>query len=213
MRRVLILASSLAACGGGALPASTRTTARPADPSGSLPSHYAPLFVDGAEYRYQVTSVVTMDGERTESKSMMTCKVTRLTALTKARAAWLACDLVHDIPVEGASPTGAYVATEDGLWRLEKFPADAAMATLADDDRVVLATPREEVILRQEGGDGGEEKKVVRRADGAWCWSHSMWSGDDGSVELCFAAGQGLVGGSAHWGGGSVREITYERLP
>jgi len=213
MRHALVLASALTACGGSTRTAPTLTTAQPAVPGAGLPSHYAPLFVDGAEYRYQVTSVTTMDGERTEAKATMTCKVTQRTALAKAQAAWLACDLAHEVPVADATPTGAYVAIADGLWRLAKMPDDAAVATLDDNDRVVLAIPREEVIHRHEGGDGGEERKVVRRADGAWCWSHAIWSGDDGSVELCFAADKGLVGGRAHWGGGSVRELTYERIP
>jgi hypothetical protein len=214
-RLALVLALPLAACGGGTKPVEpVGNTAPPAPTAGIPAAAYAGLFVDGATYRYRVeSSSGHMDDTDPKadangmvyekSTTEMTCTVGNVTRLADRVAATLDCgDVPVQVPIADASPSGTYVATAAGLWRghpdAELDPAEMLLAA--------EPAPRDD---RQETPDGfGSATKVAQRADGAWCWDHAVWGGDDGGTTLCFAGGL-LASGGAAFGGGSTHDVVY----
>jgi hypothetical protein len=220
-KRVAWIVPLVAACGGP----SAGQPAQPAQPDkpGSTGDLFAPLFVMGATTQYDVVTASSHHDEQDptanaqgfvheEAKSTMTCTVRTAVDATVFRGAWLACEPELAVPVAGATPTGAYFTTEDGLWRVDKPLEEVVTADLTPATMLLAASPVAVERKHEEpDGSGGELYKVEQRpADGAWCATRITWSGDDGGVKLCFAAGKGLVGGSASFGGGSSIDATYE---
>jgi hypothetical protein len=214
MKHVWILAAA-AACGGAP---SKATTAGGDNDSvgGGVPPLFAALFVDGKRFIYNVEITTSHwdesdpkadpDGNVTDTTTAsMTCTVRGMQNFTSAVAVKLECDTTDDI-----APTGVYVATPDGLWRLDAFPMDdAAIATLPASDMVLPASPRaKEDSTEDPGGEGGSMVAIQER-DGGWCRTESSWSGDEAGTSVCFATGKGLVGGSSWWAGGSTKDIKY----
>jgi hypothetical protein len=216
MTKRLVLAAflALAACGGGPKPVEPVGNGTPAPAGGFPATAYAGLFTDGATYRYKVeSSSGQWDPDANgmvydKSTAEMTCTVGNVTQLADRIAATLTCnDDVVQVPIADATPSGTYVATAAGLWRV-----DGADAELDPAAMLLTAEPAPRTDRKEEpGGEFGSEIKVAQRADGAWCWDHALWGGDDGSTTLCFAGGT-LSGGGAAFGGGSTHEVTYTLL-
>ena len=222
MKRLAWIVPLVAACGGagGKPDPGIGNTARP----GSTGDLFAALFVKGAATQYDVVTRTTYwddqdptadaNGNVTkETTSTMTCTVDEVVDVTGGgRGAYLACSPEPNVPVGGASPTGGYVATADGLWRVDKAVAEVVAADLTADTMLLAAKPVAAERKHEEpDGSGGSLYKVEQRpVDGAWCATRASWAGDDGGATLCFAAGKGLVSGVAYFGGGSTIDVEFE---
>jgi hypothetical protein len=218
MIRRLLLVPLVTACAGAHAPppAPVGNTTPPAPTRYPAPL-YARLFEQGATFRYQVatrSSYYDDQDPRADPYGMvhdhgehvMTCTVRQVEKLSAAVASVLECDPDVGVPVGGGDPSGTYLATERGLWRMESLE-QARTTTPFVDDVIVPWPPIER--------HSDEDTVVIDFIPGAgesWCWSIAYSEGDDGGVSLCFAGGA-ITSGSALWAGGSSRDASYHLVP
>jgi hypothetical protein len=151
----------------------------------------------------------------TTSRGTFTCRVTEVRAIGDARAAWVQCDGVPEVPVDRATPGGGYVATAQGLWRVDTLPTSAGeLAALSVDTMLLAASPvpgkREQALPEAEGFVRWHEVSAFR---GGFCATEASAAGDEGGYTLCFSCEAGLVGGSAYFAGGFSRDLWYGEVP
>jgi hypothetical protein len=151
----------------------------------------------------------------TTGRGTFTCGVTEVRAIGDARAAWVQCDGVPDVPVDRAAPGGGYLATAQGLWRVDALPASAGdLNGLTADTMLLAASPtpgkREQPLAGAQGFVRWHEVSAFR--DG-FCATEASAAGDEGGYTLCFSHEAGLVGGSAYFAGGFTRDLWYGEVP
>jgi hypothetical protein len=216
LRRLVVLALLAAACGGKQPPPGPAPVAntRPSAPAPYPAALYAGLFRADATFRYHVaTQSEHWDDQdpradasgmvRERGEHVMTCTVTQVEPLPRAIASVVECDDQTGVPVGGGDPSGTYLATERGLWRMGSPEQARTTAPLPED--VIVPWPP----VERHRDDGGVWIDLDRGTADAWCWSKRWSEGDDGGVSLCFANGA-IDSGSSQWAGGSSREAQYE---
>jgi hypothetical protein len=167
---------------------------------------YAGMFVEGAKLRYElVTQSSQVDDQDTKADtttSTMTCTIEKVEKIPDALVAHVACDAEVGVPIRDASPAGIYVATAEGLWRVDSMSA-VETAARARATVMIPSSPRE-----RHSDSETQSESLYRGSGDEWCWSKSSSSGDDADTTMCFSHGL-LVTGSATWAGGSSREASY----
>lgn len=205
----LLLLSLVAACGRSTPQPIPKATVAP--PKEVVPAPlYSGMFVTGSKLRYEfVMQSSRVDDDKSGNvneadRQIMTCTVGEVTKLAGALAAPLECDVDITVPVGGAGPSGVYVATPTGLWRVGSIE-EATIDALTAETAIIPAAPAE----RHSGSaQSGVETRLSRDADDAWCASNTYSGGDEAGTRLCFAHGV-VVSGYAYWAGGSSREVTF----
>jgi hypothetical protein len=202
--------------------------ARPADGDGAahvrVAPLYAPLVQAGSVWRYRVERVVEyMDNEgpvdakpiRKREVGEATCRVARLVQWKAAVGSKIECDgdltgerVQQAVPVAGAFVDGAWMATEDGLWRVDAASLDGPQPSVGRSAKVMSPRPtRSEEKNTFEGGGG--EFRTVERIGGRWCRTEGSSSGDQSSDTLCFDGTDGLSFGMRQFSGGDFREVRF----
>ncbi len=181
---------------------------------------YAALFEQGkqwsfsAEVRLQSPST---EGQRPKIKThhgTLVCEVKHVERSLQAHVALVECD-GPSIPQHPDTPAGTYVATADGLWRVEQVPrAPDDLAKLSPNDRLLARWPRagERKVSPADSSDCEQWQKTHVFRDG-FCVSEGTACGDEGGFTLCFSQSRGLIGGSAYFGGGSTYDLRYGDAP
>jgi hypothetical protein len=207
-----------AAC--GRAPSKPTTVKNDTEIGGGVPPLFAAMFVDGKRFSYKVETKTSFwddtdpkadqDGNVADVQTgTMTCTVRGMQNFTSAVALKLECDSTDDL-----APTGVYVATPDGLWRLDAFPVDdAAIAKLDAKAMLLPAFPVAKEAKDEEVDEGAGSIVAIIEKDGGWCHTESSWGGDEAGTSICFATGKGLVGGSLWWAGGWTKDTTYTLVP
>lgn len=215
MKRIVFVV--VAACGSARPPVVTPAPGVPAAP-------YAGLFVQGAVWRYQVTTTSEMyepsdpkadaSGQVKESSSStVRCSVAEARTSKAGVMSRIECDA--PLVPKNDPLAGAWVADARGLWRVDELPAAGAEPDLADARLVLAATPV--VGKHEQKGTGDEEgfgeSTEVTRDRGAWCVTYASWGGDESYETLCFAGAAGVTHGAAGWSGGSTHATTFDLVP
>jgi hypothetical protein len=207
MRPVVLVL--IAACGTARPPPRIVENVPAGVPHPDLPPLYAALFEAGQTWTFPLDAERRWDSgngngvERTTTAGTMTCTVTSARAIRGGRRAALACrpsvtdpevlylettgDFVY-------SPSGDYVGTEDGLWKIDRFTDfDDDIATLDRKLMLMSADP----AARAPGFDDGVSSVRVRRLGDDWCVTR-MYDLDlaPAGWSLCFREGDGPVGGN-----------------
>jgi hypothetical protein len=201
---------------------------RPSDGDGTthvrVASFYAPLFQAGKVWRYRVERVVEyMDNEgpvdaepiRKKEVGEATCRVARLVQWKAAIGSKIECDgdltgerVQQAVPVAGAFADGAWMATEDGLWRIDAAALDGPQPSVDRSAKVLSPRPTRPEHKRTVE-DGGEEFRVLERIGGRWCRTEGSSGGDQNSDTLCFDGTDGLSFGMRQFSGGDFRELRF----
>jgi len=181
---------------------------------------YAGLFEQGkrwsfaAEVKRQSPST---DGQNKsieeKERGTLACEVKHVERLVQALVAHVECD-GPSIPTHPDNPAGTYVATADGLWRVEQAPrAPEDLAKLSPSDRLLARSPRAGERHAPADSSGCEQWRKTRVFKDGFCVTEGTACGDDGDFTLCFSQSRGLIGGSAFLGGGSVYDLRYGSAP
>jgi len=108
-----------------------------------LPAHYAPLFEHAHSWTYDVATTIydieDFHKARPPKKTIHTtvvCKVAQVVGFHHGAAAHVACD---GDPDAGYPIAGDWGATEDGLYRLTRFPKTEAELTESLGEQIVGA--------------------------------------------------------------------------
>jgi hypothetical protein len=209
VRSVVLLA--LAACGGphastttGGAPLANRGT------SASLPPLYAQLFVEG-EKTFPAEKIVSHQGENgpeTDRESgTITCTVSGVRAITGGMVAEVACTGSLDLP---SSPSGTYVGTATGLWRVEGTDTPD-VSQLGPEQMLFAAKPAKQRRETKDPGDDVDSGSaiIVEPHGSGWCVLVTSWGGDEGGWQLCLREGAGVIGGHGFFAGGETHDVYF----
>lgn len=198
-----LLLVTLAACGGSRSP----TTA--AHPEGTLPAHYAALFVAGTKTfpGELVVSHTEESGPVTDkTPGEVTCTVSDVRSIRGGTVAELACTGLEMVNLV----SGTYVGTPKGLWKVEgDFAGD--VAKLDPASLLFGAVPAKARTERKDADseiESGSATSVEPHA-GGWCVMVTSWGGDEGGWQLCLKEGAGLTGGHGFFAGGETRDAYF----
>src|SRR5688572_22275262 len=210
LRSIVLVLVLIAACGTApARPAAVENVAVGLAHT-DLPPLYAALFEAGRTWTFPLDAERRWDRgdgnglERTTTTGTMTCTVTTARAIRGGRRAALVCrpevadPEVLYLEADGDfvySPSGEYIGTPGGLWRIERHAEqDDDVATLDPERRLISADP----AAHRSGFDDGMSSSRVRRLGDDWCVTR-MYDLDLASAgwSLCFdGGGEGPVGGN-----------------
>jgi hypothetical protein len=214
MKRMMLCAVLLAACG---------PKAAPSGPKGFEPDpSYAALFHKGQTWTFTVDtaddelddSSDTGEFKNVKDKFDADCTVTDVAAFDGGVASTIDCP---DLAGRGGSAdplTGLWIADATGAYHPSDgaLPAAGAKPTYTADDLRFASPPaaRHSEEHDPQFGDDPTSEIDVSQQGGAWCWSWQVTAGDEGWATLCVAA-DGPVNGSFGWAGGSSHEATFTR--
>ena len=193
-------------------------------PRVQLASLYAPLFQPGRTWRYRVERTVEyqdpdkpVDARPTTKKNLgeATCRVTRLVQWKAAVGSKIECDgelaresVRRAVPAGDALVEGAWMASADGLWRIDAAALDGPQPV--GDRSAKIISPRPTRFENQNGDeDGHEEIRKLERVAGRWCRTDGISSGDQYSDTLCFDSADGLSFGTRQFSGGEFCEVRF----
>ncbi len=180
---------------------------------------YAGLFEQGKRWSFSAEvkrQSPNTDGARPSRETQhgtLVCEVKHVERLVQALVAQVECD-GPSIPMHPDNPAGTYVATADGLWRVESVPrAPEDLSKLSPSDRLLARSPRAGERHSPTDSSGCEQWQKTRVFQDGFCVTEGTACGDDGGFTLCFSQSRGLIGGSAYFGGGSVYDLWYGNVP
>jgi hypothetical protein len=164
------------------------------------PPLFAPLFRDGASWRFTAETKVTDDSGHHEVRpGVVTCSVHHARENAKTWIAELGCSGIEtDQPIDVT-----IVATAAGLWYFDHRPIELAPATMAIAARPEIGTHRHDL------GSGETESYSVSREADHWCMTYATNQGDDRAWMLCLDEHTGVVGGSSYFLGGQTKLTTF----
>ncbi len=169
----------------------------------ALPPLFAKLFVLGAHWTFAAQTIDAMGEQRDVTKGEVTCEVSHVKVASHRASAELTCTGMPHVDFVN----GTYVATDDGLWRV-----DDADDKLDPGAMLIAATPKAGKRTHHDP-DGGDETVLVKRHAGAWCFARMTAEGDEDGWMLCIDAKHGLVGGNGFVAGGETHDTYFGKTP
>lgn len=206
----------VSACGG----TNTRgTQANAATASVSAAPVYAPLFQNGASWKFSLlekTTPPTDMGPATERKAgEMTCTVSSATTVGATQVAIVECKAADgEGPGASYAPNGVWAANDQGLWWVGSDNADThkriAAGTLPENEMLigkVAQARRSELNTTEEPVE--TTVYSAEQKDGNWCISYVSAAGDEAGWTLCLD-GKKVTRGSWFTAGATVQETFYQ---
>ncbi|MDB4960311.1 MAG: hypothetical protein JWP01_310 [Myxococcales bacterium] len=212
MRLLGLAVLSLTACGGSRAVTSTGAPAiENRETSVALPPLYAQLFVE-SEKEFPAEKIVSHQGEHgpeTEKESgTITCTVSGVRAIQGGKVAELACGGSPSLP---SSPSGTYVGTATGLWRIDGGDVGDDIARLDPKQMLVAAKPtKQRRETKDPDGDVDSGSAIIVEPHaGGWCVLVTSWGGDEGGWQLCLREAAGVIGGHGFFAGGETHDVYF----
>ncbi|MDX2086802.1 MAG: hypothetical protein SFX73_03075 [Kofleriaceae bacterium] len=209
--RLVLFVSLLAACGGAAKPPTSPSNN--AGTSSNLPAAYASVFKPATlSFKGEIVRSESTDTGPSKTTEAMTvsCTVGDVATKPEYSIATLKCSTSSE---EGFpdDPSGTFVGTPTGLYRVEAFDGD--LTKLTDKQRLLPAEPKKDKREWPGSDEGFGEAMIVEPHAGGWCASHGVWGGDEGGWTLCFHPDKGVVGGSSFFAGGMSKDVFFGDVP
>lgn len=175
-----------------------------------LPAHYAALFEHAHHWTYDVATTIydieDFHKARPPKKTMHTtvvCKVAHVSGFRHGAASRIECD---GDPDAGYPLAGDYGATEDGLYRLSRFPKSEAELAESLGEQIVGAKPH---VWRKRVDHA--VRGLREDAHSGWCAFEDTTQSSDGATRSqCFKAGVGIASGDYDGGGENWRRVSYQ---
>jgi hypothetical protein len=165
-----------------------------------LPALFAPLFREGASWRFTAETRITDDNGHHEIKpGAVTCAVSHVRETDRRWVAELRCTGIET----DQSIDGTLVATDTGLWHFDHVAGETTPDTMAIAPHPTVGDHRHDL------DDGERETYSVSREGGDWCFTYSTNQGDDRAWMLCIREHDGIVGGSSYFLGGQTKLTTF----
>ena len=164
------------------------------------PRLFAPLFREGASWRFTAETKITDDSGHHEVRpGVVTCAVHHAHETATTWIAELGCQGIEtDQPIHVT-----LVATQAGLWHFDHGPGELTPVTMA------IAAEPQEGTREHDLGSGETEAYSVTRVGDHWCMTYNTNQGDDRAWMLCIRAQAGVVGGSSYFLGGQTKLTTF----
>jgi hypothetical protein len=165
------------------------------------PRLFAPLFREGASWRFTAETRITDDNGHHEVRpGVVTCAISHVRETANTWLAELRCRGIEtDQPIDGT-----LVATRAGLWHFDHAAVDPRPDTMA-----IAAEPRDGAQHQRDLGSGETEVYSVTRVGDHWCFTYNTNQGDDRAWMLCIREEAGIVGGSSYFMGGQVKLTSF----